>query len=228
MASNGSSTEATDTAAQTPPTAPPSPSSDLTKQEEGMLAAAWEEYRRLLVEKPVQTKAVSAGVIAAVGEIIGGSLRVRAPNQKPSRARSVGAFFLFGLVVNGPFFHWWYGTLEKMCKGMPSNSPSGLASRLALDRFIMTPPFLVTTLAGLHFLQHLDPKGALKHMRMIFWGALVMNWKVWTAAQAVNFTYVPVKFRPLFGSVVALWWNIYLSMSAAKGAAKPPLAIKAR
>ena len=65
-----------------------------------------------------------------------------------------------------------------MCKGMPSNSPSGLASRLALDRFIMTPPFLVTTLAGLHFLQHLDPKGALKHMRMIFWGALVMNWKV--------------------------------------------------
>ena len=65
-----------------------------------------------------------------------------------------------------------------MCKGMPSNSPSGLASRLALDRFLMTPPFLVTTLAGLHFLQHLDPKGALKHMRMIFWGALVMNWKV--------------------------------------------------
>ena len=41
--------------------------------------------------------------------------------------------------------------------------------------------------------------------------------QVWTAAQAVNFTYVPIKFRPLFGSVVALWWNIYLSMSAAKG-----------
>ena len=26
----------------------------------------------------------------------------------------MGAFFLFGLVVNGPFFHWWYGTLEKV------------------------------------------------------------------------------------------------------------------
>ena len=104
-------------------------------------------------------------------------------------------------------------------------------------------------------------------MRTIFWGALIMNWKVrrgglttlptdgvpnqscepghplattrspiglppslplqvWTAAQAVNFTYVPVKFRPLFGSCVALWWNIYLSLSSAKG--KPSPAVKSR
>ena len=49
---------------------------------------------------------------------------------------------------------------------------------------------------------------------------------VWTAAQAVNFTYVPVKFRPLFGSCVALWWNIYLSLSSAKG--KPSPAVKSR
>lgn len=48
MASNASSTEATDTAAQTPPT----PSSDLTKKEEGMLAAAWEEVRDTSITAP--------------------------------------------------------------------------------------------------------------------------------------------------------------------------------
>jgi hypothetical protein len=36
--------------------------------------------------------------------------------------------------------------------------------------------------------------------------------KVWTVAQAVNFQLVPLDYRVLFGNVVALWWNIYLSL----------------
>ena len=124
-----------------------------------LLKRAWAEYQRLLVVHPLATKAVSAGVISGCGEVLGSSLRPRAPNQ-PARARSVGAFFLFGLVVNGPFFHWWYGTLEKLCRDRPSQTAPGLAMRLALDRLVVTPPFLIFTLSGLHFLQHLDPSAA--------------------------------------------------------------------
>ena len=36
--------------------------------------------------------------------------------------------------------------------------------------------------------------------------------QVWTVAQAVNFQLVPLDYRVLFGNVVALWWNIYLSL----------------
>ena len=43
--------------------------------------------------------------------------------------------------------------------------------------------------------------------------ALLLNWKVWTPCQVVNFKYVPVQYRVLFGNCVALWWNIYLSMA---------------
>ena len=49
--------------------------------------------------------------------------------------------------------------------------------RLLLDRLVMTPPFLVITLAGLHFLQNGKPKEAVQHMRRLLWGALLMNWK---------------------------------------------------
>ena len=128
---------------------------DILEEEPDSVAAllkrAWTEYQRLLVVHPLTTKAVSAGLISGCGEVLGSSLRPRAANQ-PTRVRSVGAFFLFGLVVNGPFFHWWYGTLEKLCRDRPSQTAPGLAMRLALDRLVVTPPFLVFTLSGLHFL----------------------------------------------------------------------------
>lgn len=38
--------------------------------------------------------------------------------------------------------------------------------------------------------------------------------QVWTVAQAVNFQVVPLEYRVLFGNMVALWWNIYLSLAS--------------
>lgn len=121
-------------------------------------------------------------------------------------------FFFFGLAVSGPFFHWWYGTLEKLCRSAPSGTALGIFWRVALDRLLATPPFLAATLFGLHFLQHFKPSQAVGNMRNLYWGALLMNWKVWTIAQVINFKFVPVKNRVVFGSLVAVWWNIYLSI----------------
>jgi hypothetical protein len=36
---------------------------------------------------------------------------------------------------------------------------------------------------------------------------------VWTPAQIINFKYVPLNFRVLFASAVALGWNAYLAAS---------------
>jgi hypothetical protein len=38
--------------------------------------------------------------------------------------------------------------------------------------------------------------------------------QVWTVAQAVNFQVVPLEYRVLFGNMIALWWNIYLSLAS--------------
>lgn len=38
--------------------------------------------------------------------------------------------------------------------------------------------------------------------------------QVWTVAQVVNFQVVPLEYRVLFGNMVALWWNIYLSLAS--------------
>lgn len=177
------------------------------------LQEAWRWYNRSLRAKPLATKAVTSGIIAAVGQILASALRGPPPaGTGPSRMRSVSAFFVFGLVINGPFFHWWYGALERICDGVPSTTSAGVLYRLALDRLLTTPPFLAVTLAGLHWLQHLSPSKATAVVKQLFWGALFMNWKVWSVAQVINFKFVPIHLRVVFGNLVALWWNIYLAV----------------
>lgn len=47
--------------------------------------------------------------------------------------------------------------------------------------------------------------------QQIFVSLLTASRKVWTPAQIINFTYVPLNFRVLFASFVALGWNAYLA-----------------
>jgi protein Mpv17 len=37
------------------------------------------------------------------------------------------------------------------------------------------------------------------------------NFALWIPAQIVNFSLVPLNYQVLFGNVVALLWNVYLS-----------------
>lgn len=42
------------------------------------------------------------------------------------------------------------------------------------------------------------------------------GWKLWPIVSLLNFTVVPVHRRILVGSVVGLFWGIFLSLLAAK------------
>ncbi|CAM9439390.1 unnamed protein product [Phaeothamnion confervicola] len=179
----------------------------------GSTAELWQLYKRALVVQPVRTKAFTAAAIAALGELMGTQLRKGGPGNGRARLRRLWAFTIYGL-ANGPFFHWWFGVVERL--GARVSSRTGgrhvVAFKVALDRLLMTPPFLVATLVSLQWLQTFQLRLSLRHARTVYWGALVLNWKLWTVAQLINFNYVPIEFRPLFGNCVAFWWNMYLSL----------------
>jgi protein Mpv17 len=44
---------------------------------------------------------------------------------------------------------------------------------------------------------------------------MMSGWKVWPVVAVGNFTLVPVERRVIVGSVVGLFWGVYLSMFAA-------------
>lgn len=181
-------------------------------------------YRSALRDSPVQTKALTSLVISLLGELLGAYLRRRKflTAYKYSRAeyappivdlKRLGIFGFYGLAITGPLFHWWYGSLEKIVNhyNIESNSAQ-VFTKIVLDRIVMTPPFLLFTLAYIQGLLTMKPRVAAENVKKAYPGALALNWKVWTVAQYVNFQFVPLDYRVLFGNAVAFWWNCYLSL----------------
>jgi protein Mpv17 len=109
-------------------------------------------------------------------------------------------------------FHWWYGFLERFVGKQKLSNNLSLALKLALNQLVLTPPFLALTLGFIQYFQTLSATQTTTMVRNTYAAALFTNWKVWTVAQAINFTAVPLDYRVLFGNFVALWWNIYLSL----------------
>ena len=44
---------------------------------------------------------------------------------------------------------------------------------------------------------------------------MISGWKLWPLVSLINFTLIPVDRRVILGSVVGLFWGIYLSLYAA-------------
>ena len=182
-------------------------------------------YQALLKSHPLSTKAVTSCVIALVGELVGSYLKRRtaaaaaagrstSPESLPPLVnwRRLGIFGAYGLAITGPLFHWWYGVLEKFVAKQQLPPRISVVLKLLLDRLLLTPPFLLFSLGFIQYFQTLSASTAVANVRNTYAAALYTNWRVWTVAQGINFTYVPVEYRVLYGNVVALWWNVYLSL----------------
>ncbi|CAM9468190.1 unnamed protein product [Ectocarpus sp. 4 AP-2014] len=198
-------------------------------------------------ERPFLTKSVTSALVSALGELVGSALRSSSPPPLPVGAgtalavkgragagqgtgaaapgllRRTAAFAIFGLLVNGPVFHWWYGALERAAArrrkvGEPPGGASDITFKVAVDRFLMTPPYLAATLASLRLLQGLGAKRSIGETSALYRGVLFTNWKIWTAAQLINFKLVPIEYRPVFGECT-LYCTGIRSRSAPIGAA---------
>ncbi|KAG7390063.1 E2-like conjugating enzyme atg10 [Phytophthora boehmeriae] len=124
--------------------------------------------------------------------------------------RQMLAFFAFGGAITGPVLHYWYGYLETQRVTKEKLTPN---KKLLLDRLVFTPPMVAFTIFSLGVLRGSSPKASRENLSRVYWGVLLMNWKVWTVTQWLSFHYVPPQLRVLWGNCVALWWNSYLSLT---------------
>ncbi|KAH8059417.1 hypothetical protein JL722_5446 [Aureococcus anophagefferens] len=109
----------------------------------------------------------------------------------------------------GPLLAVWFDFLEKV---LPGRRKRAVVGRGALDQSIQTPfmislIFALTTLAEGH-----SPAVAVAKIQaklLPTWWACV---GVWTPVQLVNQGVVPLKYRVFFQSVVAFFWDAWMSI----------------
>ena len=63
-------------------------------------------------------------------------------------------------------------------------------------------------------------RGVADHLQD-FWTLIRNGWKLWPLVALFNFAIVPVHRRVLVGSIVGLFWGIYLSLFVARDDPEP-------
>ena len=89
--------------------------------------------------------------------------------------------------------------------------------RLVLDQFGFAPLFCPSFMALLWLLEGQQVASIVPKLKEVAPDIIVANWALWIPAMAINFSVVPLKFQVLFGNIVALVWNVYLSYMSVKG-----------
>ncbi|EIE24165.1 hypothetical protein COCSUDRAFT_32993 [Coccomyxa subellipsoidea C-169] len=171
----------------------------------------WATYLRLLETQPVFTKAWSAALLNALGDVL--AQLVVDKNEKLDWKR-LGIFTILGFTIIGPPLHYWYLTLSKV-------AVTGLAGtfvRMALDQLVWAPIFLSTIVAA-QFTMEGKADQVIPKLKQDMRAILITNWKVWLPFQFFNFNFVPQQLQVLASNVMALAWNIYMSSMSHKAVA---------
>ncbi len=187
-------------------------------------------YLRQLETRPIFTKCFSSALIGAAGDFTQQTIEKRTKflsiNKSSSNGEKISPPFIFPLLeydfprlarmfsfggfVVGPVFHVWFGALNRYIAPGSSTLPAVL-SRLAADQLLMAPIFtgIFFTYQGL--MERRSREEIFDRILTLTGPTLVMNYKVWPAAQLINFYLVPLQLRVLFLNGVGFWWNTFLS-----------------
>lgn len=208
------------------------------RQQEHESFFAW--YSRQLDERPIITKAITAGMISSSGNILAqyiqfhndqekekGDYEKRVANgdivRRPLKQsfaidwRAVGRFaFLNGAFV-APVLHHWYGFINR---AVPGTSISRVLQRTFWDEFVFSPMLIPAFLGGLWTLEGTSPQKIKTMLYNELGQIIVAEWIVWVPTMFLTFRYAPVKFQVLVINCVGVGWHTFLSLVASQSHGK--------
>ncbi|KAJ3045859.1 hypothetical protein HDV00_006123 [Rhizophlyctis rosea] len=193
------------------------------------LTRAWKRYLDLLETRPLPTKAISAFVIGAVGDVIAQSIDPSHPHESATHPDSSSSsssskpatrgfhwdkertlrLSLYGLVFGAPITHGWYKILDRrLGAGMDLSTA---LKKVAADQTIAAAPLTAFFFAVNSAAEGLDYNQIKNRLETNLWPTMKANWAIWPAALALNFWLVPLKLRVLVVNILGLGWGTYLS-----------------
>jgi len=178
----------------------------IAESKPGLMAQlAWSGYLYELKQNPVATKVITAAILSGFGNIIA---------QKWVEKKKIDFLrvFKFALISGAiaPISHYWFNMLDKYFRGMKNVAKRSLA-QLAVNQLVFSPIVTAVFYALLAIVN--GEAGKIQEMiRDNWWSTLKSSWKVWPAADFINFLWVPPELRVLFGNIVGIFWGIILSV----------------
>lgn len=163
-------------------------------------------YTRLLHEKPLITNVLTTCTFMTAGDLISQCIVQRHSNYdyKQTVRFAIAGFLFVGPVVRGCLVG-----IDKIFG--PTKNLVVLGKKLFLDQACIAPVFLACNITVLTLLKTASFDCAREEVYKNYWGLLTMNYSFWPFVQIVNFYFIPLTYRVLFGSTAAIIWNTLMS-----------------
>ncbi|KAF8499167.1 hypothetical protein F5888DRAFT_1611732 [Russula emetica] len=179
-------------------------------------------YRRFFESYPHVTLAVAGGALTALGDVVAQLSQQIVTSEEDGRSRESHydiprtlRFFTFGAGVS-PVIGRWNKYLEfRFPLGSRKDSATSftaLLKRVVVDQVFMAPIGLSTFLISMGVMEGRDIKHIRGRFEDIYRPALLANWKIWPAAQFINFRFMPLLYRVPFQQTCGVFWTLYLSL----------------
>lgn len=171
----------------------------------------WSSYLDLLSAAPLQTKAVTAGVIIGAGDTAA-QLIERVTAKKDFDVARALRWAVFGLVLQGPWNHAFYKLLDGALPPTPDPWTITTLEKVVVDQFVQAPIFTVIILCFFALVEGKGLEFAKAQVQNDLGGILVKNWSVFLPATIINIAFCPPELRVLFLNTVFFGWVCYLSL----------------
>lgn len=164
---------------------------------------------------PWMQAGLTSGALSAMGDVVAQVLEKRHMYthmnlDKPFDAGRCVRMLMFGLLLYGPFQHWWYGALGS---AFPGRGVQNFLSKVALNQVVLGPIVLTSAFAWTFVLQN-QANRLKQKVRKDLLPTLVNGWKFWVPAACINFYAVPLRFQVLYMSTCGVVWTAYISFAS--------------
>lgn len=170
------------------------------------MASIFRNYRRLLHERPFITNVLTASAFMATGDLTSQCLLQKRNNID---LKQTTRFAIAGLIFVGPAVRGCLVMIDKIFG--PTKSLVILGKKLALDQGVLAPCFLACNISVLTLLKSQSIVEVKNELERSYLNLLKMNYTFWPFVQVINFYFIPLTYRVIFGSSAALIWNTIFS-----------------
>uniref|UniRef100_A0A0A9YN67 Mitochondrial inner membrane protein Mpv17 n=1 Tax=Lygus hesperus TaxID=30085 RepID=A0A0A9YN67_LYGHE len=162
-------------------------------------------YWNTLRKRPYTTNVVQAAIFMATGDVLAQSADMWA-SERPYDLTRTAKMAGVGAVI-GPFLVFYYKCLDSIV-AIEGTCFKKTIIKISIDQIVMAPTSIIALVVLTSAAEGKDVSKSLEDKTV---GLLMDNYKVWPAAQVINFTLVPPPLRAGFHQIVALGWNSYVN-----------------
>jgi Mpv17 / PMP22 family. len=176
--------------------------------------AFWKWYSFQIEDRPLVTKAITAGILVGLGSFASQCLPTFYQNGLTSSSINwyqIWEFCLMGVLLQAPVTHYYYLFLDDFLPPTPSPWTSVTLIKLLIDQLVFAPSFLAGVFVFLDVMDGKSIEGIWQHLVSDWCSTIVANWKLWVPATFINLAFCPPCYRVLFSNITFFVWSIILS-----------------